>query len=177
MQSYDYAQRKGTQEITWEQFAGLAANLAEQLAPCGVDVVIGIARAGLFPATTVACMLRRELYPVRITRRFNDQVTYDRPVWKVDVSAEVVGKVVAVVDEITDTGETLALAVERVRERGAAKVITASLISHSWANPKPDLTALVTDALVIFPWDKNVFEDGKWHFNSDLEEALKLQRK
>jgi len=175
LQSYDYAHRKGVEEISWERFAELAGRLAEKLAGEGVETVVGIARAGLFPATAVACALRRELYPIRITRRVNDQVTFERPVWRVDVSPEVAGKVVAVVDEITDSGETLALVAERVRERGAAQVVTASLISHSWAEPAPDIVALITDALVIFPWDKQVYLEGRWQPHPELEEALRLQ--
>jgi len=176
MKSYDYAQRKGVEEISWESFASLAAKLAEHLAAEDIEVVVGIARAGLFPATAVACALRKELFPVRITRRLNDQVMFQQPVWKVDVSKEVEGKVVAVIDEIADTGETLRLVARRVREQGAARVITACLVSHSWASPAPDHVAVVTDALVIFPWDKQVYFDRKWQAHPELVDALKLQR-
>ena len=177
MKSYDYSQRKGVEEICWERFANLAAMLAERLANENIEVVVGIARAGLFPATAVACALRKELFPVRITRRLNDLVTYNKPVWKVDVSIEVEGKVVAVIDEIADTGETLRLVVQRAREQGAKRVITACLVSHSWANPAPDLAGLVTDALVIFPWDKQVYQDGNWQAHPELAGPLKLQQK
>lgn len=175
MQSYDYAHRSGIEEITWERFAQLAATLAERLAAEGVEVIVGIARAGLFPATAAACALRRELYPVRITRRVNDRVTYEQPIWKVDLSPEVAGKVVAVVDEIADTGETLRLVVERARQLGAARVISACLASHTWAQPMPDAVALVTDALVLFPWDRQVYSDGRWQPHPELEQALRAQ--
>jgi len=175
MRSYDYAQRKGVEEISWERFASLSASLAEKLATEGIEVVVGIARAGLFPATALACALRIEFFPVRITRRLNDRVTFQQPVWKVDVSKEVKGKIVAVVDEIADTGQTLRLVTQRVRELGTARVVTACLVSHSWADPAPDQVALVTDALVIFPWDKKVYKAGQWQVNPELAEALKLQ--
>ena len=177
MRSYDYAHRQGVEEISWNRFAELSANLAEQLAATGVEVIVGTARAGLFPATAVACALRRELYPVRVTRRVNDEVTFKQPVWKVGVSPEVAGKIVAVVDEMADTGETLALVAEEVRKHGARQVITATLVSHSWATPKPDYAALVSDALVIFPWDKQVYLEGRWQLHPELEEALRLQGK
>jgi uncharacterized protein len=176
MKSYDYSQRKGVEEITWERFSSLVAVLVERLSNEKIDMVVGIARAGLFPATALACALRKELFPVRITRRLNDQVTFKHPVWKVDVSNEVAGKLVAVVDEIADTGETLRLVAQRVQEQGAARVITTCLVSHSWAKPAPDHVALLTDALVIFPWDKQVYQDGLWQTNSELVEALKFQR-
>lgn len=175
MRSYDYAQRKGVEEISWERFASLSASLAEKLATEGIEVVVGIARAGLFPATALACALRIEFFPVRITRRLNDRVTFQQPVWKVDVSKEIGGKIVAVVDEIADTGQTLRLVTQRVRELGTARVVTACLVSHSWADPAPDQVALVTDALVIFPWDKKVYQTGQWQVNPELAEALKLQ--
>jgi hypoxanthine phosphoribosyltransferase len=123
----------------------------------------------------VACALRRELYPVRVTRRVNDTVIHAQPIWKVDVSPEVAGKVVAVVDEMADTGESLALVAARVAELGAARVITASLIAHSWAQPQPDVDALITDALVIFPWDRQVYADGQWRPHPELSQALRLQ--
>lgn len=54
MQSYDYTHRTGVDDISWNRFAQLAATLSEQLATFRVDAVVGIARAGLFPAA-VAC--------------------------------------------------------------------------------------------------------------------------
>jgi hypothetical protein len=176
MQSYNYSHRKGVEEISWERFSRLVAILAEKLSHKDIEIIVGIARAGLFPATAVTCALRCEMYPVRVTRRVNDQVTCEHPVWKVDVSSEVKNKVVAVIDEIADSGETLALVAERAKERGAARVVTASLISHSWAKPAPDIVALVSDAFIIFPWDEHVYIDGRWQLHPEIESALKLQR-
>jgi adenine/guanine phosphoribosyltransferase-like PRPP-binding protein len=68
MKSYDYAHRSGVRPLSWEDFAGLAARLAEQLAVYQPQAIVGVARAGLFPATAVACSLRRELFPARLTR-------------------------------------------------------------------------------------------------------------
>ncbi len=175
MQSYDYDHRQGVREISWEEFAALAAQLAEQLEPAAIEIVIGIARAGLFPATAVACSLRRELYPVRVTRRVNDEVAFKTPVWRVPVTQDVAGKVVAVVDEIADTGETLAMVADAVRAQGAARVVTACLVRHSWARPAPDACALVSDALVIFPWDRRVLLDGQWQPHPEIVSALKAQ--
>ncbi len=170
-----YAHRRGVRAISWDDFAALAAQLAEALERARVEVIVGIARAGLIPATVVACSLRCELYPVRVTRRVNDEVHFTTPVWRVPVSPEVAGKVVAVVDEIADTGETLALVASSVQEHSAARVITASLVSHSWANPAPAISALVTDELVIFPWDQQVLIEGHWQPHPEIVKALNAQ--
>jgi uncharacterized protein len=176
MQSYNYAHRSGVEAITWERFAELARTLVETLASFNVDAVVGTARAGLFPATAVCLMLRRELYPARVSRRVNDEVKFQHPQWIVDVAPDVKDKIVVVVDEIADTGETLALVAERVKKHGAKQVITATLVAHAWARPLPDVVALTTNALVVFPWDEQVYQDGKWQPHPELAAALQHQR-
>jgi hypoxanthine phosphoribosyltransferase len=175
MKSYDYAHRKGVRQITWDDFAGLAARLAELVEPFQPQLILGIARAGLFPATAVACSLRRELFPIRLTRRMNDQVLYDRPQWKVPIPPEVTGKVVLVIDEIADTGQTLSIADQSARAAGAKEVITACLVSHSWADPTPQFSALLSDEFVIFPWDRRVLLNGKWIAHPEIVSGLRAQ--
>ena len=177
MKSYDYTHRSGVLPLTWDDFARLAARLAELLEPFQPEIIVGLARAGLFPATAVACSLRRELYPARLTRRLNDQVVCETPEWKVPISPAVAGKIVAVVDEMSDSGQTLALAAAQAYELGAKQVITASLVAHSWADPAPQVAALVTDAFVIFPWDREVRVDGRWVPHPEIEAGLREQGK
>jgi hypoxanthine phosphoribosyltransferase len=176
MKPYDYAHRLGVRPISWDDFASLAARLAESLESYHPDLILGIARAGLFPATLVACNLRRELFPIRLTRRVNDQVLYDHPVWKVPIPAEVAGKMIAIVDEIADTGQTLSMVAEQALGFGAQQVITASLVSHSWADPTPQICPLITDEFVIFPWDERVLEEGKWIRHPEIVAGLRVQR-
>lgn len=174
-ESYDYARRSGVRWLSWQDFASMAALLAERLQAAGIDMVVGVARAGLFPGTAVACALRRDLSPVRLTRREQDVVTRAEPEWKVPVAAAVRGKAVAVVDEIADTGRTLALVAQASRQMGAASVVTAALVAHSWAEPQPDVVALVSDELVVFPWDRRVLEGGCWRLHPEIAAALAAQ--
>ena len=169
---YDYASRQGVHEMSWDEFAELADRLAELLEPEHIETVVGLARAGLFPATAVAISLRKELYPARISRRFKDEVRFETPQWRVPISPDVADRVVAVVDEMADTGETLELAEAEAYAKGANRVVTASLVAHTWAEPMPDHVALVTDALVLFPWDREVLVDGAWMPHPELEDAL-----
>ena len=177
MKSYDYARRDGVEEISWDRFFSMTGSIAEQLAGNHIDIVVGIARAGLFPATLVSTMLRKELYPVRITRRYNDEVVFRHPVWKQGVPAAVSAKTVALVDEISDSGETLRVVKKRILKMGAKAVVTAVLVSHGWADPAPDIVSLISDALIIFPWCSTVYEKGQWQHHPELVEALQKQRK
>ena len=175
MKSYDYAHRQGVLQISWADFGQLAMKLVELAAPTRPEIVLGIARAGLFPATALACMLGCELFPVRITRRLNDQVVYPKPVWKTPVPADVAGKTVLVVDEIADSGETLALVSQAALDLGAAQVSTACLTSHTWAKPMPQVVALLSDAFIIFPWDEQRYFDNQWQPTPEVVAGLRAQ--
>lgn len=172
MKPYDYARREGVYEMSWRDFAELSARLAELLEPFHPDVIVGNARGGLFPATQVAIMLRRELVPVRLSRRVDDEVVYEEPIWRVPFAAEVAGKTVAVVDDIVDTGTTLRLLTLRAHELGAGRVVSVALASHSWADPAPEVSGIVTDAFVIFPWDRQVLVKGQWLPHPEIVAAL-----
>jgi uncharacterized protein len=175
MKSYDYVHRFGVRRLTWEDFSALARHLTELLESYQPQIILGVARAGLFPATVVACGLRRDLFPIRLTRRVNDKVIYDHPVWRITVPIEVDGKIVVVVDEIADTGETLNMAADSTKAMGAKQVVTASLVAHSWANPSPQVTALVSDEFIIFPWDEKILVGGQWVIHPEIEAGLKAQ--
>jgi hypoxanthine phosphoribosyltransferase len=177
IKSYDYKYRKGIKEITWEDFGNFTRKLSELLAKEDIDIVIGIARAGLFPATAVSCMLRKEMYPVRLTRRYIDRVVREKPEWKVTPPyAELQGKSLVIIDEITDTGVTLSMVKKAVLDGGARHALTASLAAHTWTNPKPDYSVLETDALILFPWDYHIYQNGKWVIHPEYEEAIQIQK-
>ena len=175
MKSYEYAHRSGVRYLSWEDFARLTTRLAELLEPCNPQVILGVARAGLFPATLVACSLRREFFPIRLSRRVDDLVTYDKPLWKIPVPPEVAGKIVVVVDEIADTGQTLSMVAACALELEASQVVTASLVSHSWAEPASQVTALVSDEFIVFPWDQRVLSNGRWVAHPEVEAGLNAQ--
>lgn len=177
MRSYDYSQRVGVEPISWERFETLVRQLARQVEPDEPQIILGIARGGLFPATMLSLILRRELYPVRLTRRLNDAVVREQPTWLVKPPEKVRGRRVLIVDEIADSGRTIAIAADEVRAMGASHVRTAVLYAHTWAKPRPDYVALTTDALVLNPWDREVLVDGQFVTHPELAAALKVQRK
>ncbi|MEW6046379.1 MAG: phosphoribosyltransferase [Bacillota bacterium] len=172
---YDYASRRGIRPVTWNEFESLCRRVAQALAVREIDGVVGIARSGLIAATQVALNLRIDLFPVSLSRRRGDRVVERHPVWLQPPGQALAGRRVAVVDEIADTGETLAMAARAVRDAGAAIVVTAALAAYTWASPAPDVLALTTDALIVWPWGRYVLEAGRWVLHPEYAEALRLQ--
>lgn len=175
MQPYDYGHRRGVEPISWERFEALVRQLALQVEKEDPQIILGVARGGLFPATLLSLLLRRELYPVRLTRRLNDAVVRRTPTWLVRPPDKVRGRRVLIVDEIADSGQTIAMAAEEVRRMGAAHVRTAVLYAHTWAAPRPDYVALTSDALILNPWDREVLVDGAFVTHPELAAALRMQ--
>ena len=176
MRSYDYSRRSGIEPISWQRFEELVRALAEQVEPFEPQIILGIARGGLFPATMLSFVLRREFYPIRLTRRVDDAIVHEKPTWLVRPPDKVRGRRILVVDEIVDSGRTIALAADETRALGASEVRTAALYAHSWADPRPDYVALTSDALILNPWDREVLIQGRWATHPELAAALKLQR-
>ena len=79
---------------------------------------------------------------------------------------------------VADAGERALI--ERIRTRvppGGSSLVVG--IGDDAAVAMPDrgaLQVLTTDALVVFPWDKQVYQDGQWQIHPELVGALALQK-
>jgi hypothetical protein len=159
-------------DLDWAMFGELCRALALKVArDYDPDMVIGIARAGVIPAAIVASILRVDFYSMKISRREGDETVRERPAIMSAAPRQADGRRVLIVDEITTSGDTLRLALAAVRDCHPAEVRTATSFART-TGYKPDYSALTTEANVIFPWDRKVFEDGELVVNPRYEEVL-----
>lgn len=170
--SYAYEHRDGVRVVAWGEFDQLCDGLTEAVADHEPEMVVGVTRGGLLPAATIASRLRLDLHPVRLTRRERDRVVRRSPQWKVTIPGEVAGRSVLIVDDVADTGETLAMVRRHAEELGAGPIVLAALVAHTWAQPFPEAVGLVTDALVVLPWNRRVWQRGRWVAHPELAAAL-----
>ena len=173
--SYDYSTRRGIHTISWEDFHGICKALALSVSHFNPEAIVPIGRGGYYPGTLLAHLLQAEIYPVRVSRRINDIVRYKEPRWIIAPPAEIVHRRVLVVDEICDSGETLLMVKDRCLELGASVVKSAVLYSHTKAGQIPDYIGIITDELLLNPWDREVLQDGEFRFNEEYVEALRHQ--
>ncbi len=162
----------GILRLGWDDIMQMCRGLAERiLAEYDPDIVVGIAKGGVIPGVILASMLRRDLYPIRLSRRRRDVVVLQKPAWVVPMSDDVRGKAVLLVDEISATGETLREAHKEANRRGARRVRTCTLYVHS-DSFRPTFYALESDALIIQPWDHEVLERGRWVIHPEYQEEI-----
>ncbi len=173
--SYDYSARKGIHPISWEDFYGLCKALALAVEGFRPEIILPIGRGGFYPGTLLAHLLQAEVYPVRVSRRVNDIVKYTTPQWITAPPAEVAHRRVLIVDEICVSGETILMVKQKAEELGAARIKSAVLYAHTQGVSVPDYIGIITDALLLNPWDREILKDGEFRFNPEYVEALSQQ--
>jgi len=158
----------GVLEVDWPFFGEMCRALALKIfREYDPDVVIGIARAGVIPGAVVATILQRDFASMAITRTESG----GRPVVIAGPPRIVVGRRVLIVDETCDTGATMKLGLNAVRELKPAAVKTA--VSFRTGEYQPDFYALQTDNFIILPWDREVIIDGEIVMRPDYAAKLK----
>jgi hypoxanthine phosphoribosyltransferase len=173
--SYRYQNREDVLPISWNDFHGICKALAKSVSGYQPEIILAIGRGGFYPGTLLAHLLQVEMYPIRLSRRVNDIVEYEQPQWLLEPPQLIRKKAVLIVDEICDSGETLKLVQEKTFELGARSMKSAVLYSHSWKATVPDYIGVITDALILNPWDREILKDGEFEFHPEYLGALESQ--
>ena len=126
------------------------------------ETIVSLTRGGWVPARLLADRLGiRRLVAIRAQHWGVTATPSGQAELTEGLSGPVAGQTVLVVDDITDTGQSLALATQHVEEAGAARVESATClhITHSKFVPTYHAEEIPRDAWVwvIFPW--NYWED------------------
>jgi uncharacterized protein len=146
----------GREVLTWEMFGSASRVLAQQVLDSGFvpDIVIAIARGGLIPAGAVSYAIGVKAAGTLNVEFYSDvEETLPDPVVLepfLDTNA-IVGKALLVVDDVADSGRTLALVIDLLRIH-AADVRSAVLYTKPRTVVQPDFSWRETDRWIDFPW-------------------------
>lgn len=123
------------------------------------DAIVGVARGGWVNARLQCDLLGvKDLYSVKVDHWGVTATKDGKAKLTCLLTGDVEGKEVLVIDDITDTGESLTMAVEHVKEQGPARVKSATLMHIAGSKFVPDYFGVeVSWAWEIFPW--NFYED------------------
>lgn len=144
------------QAVSWGQFDRLVRGVAVAIRASGFqpDAVIAIARGGFVPARILCDYLEvMELVSFRVEHYRGQQVEPQARV-RHPLNIDVKGKRVLVVDDLSDTGETFAVATDYLKQLGAAEVRTAALHHKQQSKFEPDYYAkrLRKWRWISYPW-------------------------
>lgn len=149
---------------TWSDADRWADAIADRVQASGElpETLVALTRGGWVPARLLADRLKRKRLVSLRAQHWGVTAT---PSGQAEIteglSGSVEGQRVLIVDDITDTGQSLELALEHVRAAGALAVETATClhITHSKFRPTYFAEAIERDdwVWVVFPW--NYWED------------------
>ncbi len=145
----------GVRELTWLEFGSVVRDLATRvLARFQPEVILGVARGGIFVGGALAAPMRAEFLPVRVEKRSRDRRAV--PTFRVP---EANGRNLLVVDDVTASGQTLAKAKALAKRSGAKEIQAAALVVRPGGS-RPEWFALETAQLIVFPWDYQLDASG-----------------
>jgi hypoxanthine phosphoribosyltransferase len=119
------------------------------------DYIVGVSRGGWAPGRILSDLLENpHTANIKIEFYLGLGKTARKPVVTQPLAEDITNKRVLVVDDVSDTGESLKVALDHVVERGAADVKTATVYYKPHSTFKPDFFADSTSDWIIFPWER-----------------------
>lgn len=142
--------------LTWEKFGHACRELAQQVADSGFrpEVMIAVARGGLLPGGALSYALGVKLSDAINVEFYTDvHETLPDPVLLAPMldTENIRGRRLLVVDDVVDSGRTLELVLDLLREVGA-EARSAVLYAKPTTICEPDYVWKNTDLWIAFPW-------------------------
>ena len=144
------------ERLSWDQFGEASRELARAILEDGFapEVVVAIARGGLLPAGAIAYALGvKNCGALNVEFYTGIGTVLDAPEVlppALDI-AYLGGRRVLLVDDVADSGRTLALAAALRRDRGA-DVRSVTVYTKPGSIATPDYSWRETDLWIDFPW-------------------------
>ncbi|WP_148882326.1 phosphoribosyltransferase [Thermococcus aciditolerans] len=138
------------------------------------DVIVGLARGGWVAARLYCDYLGvKDLVSLKVEHWGVTATPDGKAKLKYGTSYDLSGKKVLIVDDISDTGESLTLAKNYIEGKGPAEIRVATLLTIRGSRFKPDYYGEEIDwAWIVFPW--NFVEDMINLVNNIFEEKEAL---
>lgn len=147
------------ERVSWPRFDRLVRQLAQRILASGwrPEVIVAIARGGLVPARVLADELDlAAVASFRVAHYWQAQKT--RAACVVDpLCAEIAGRRVLLVDDVADSGETFAAALDHLAARQPAEIRSAVILYKTVSPYRPDYFAAEVRSWrwILFPWAIN----------------------
>ena len=142
--------------LSWADIEDACRKISVEIASRGIGdyMLIGISRGGLVPLRMLSDFISaQELSTLQV--RFYEDIgkTRGEPEVVLPVQGDVSGRNVILVDDISDTGESIIAAREHLKKKGAMDIVVATVSMKTHTKLVPDIYAFETTAWVIFPWE------------------------
>ena len=145
--------------LTWNDIEDMCDRIAEEVKKreFHIDVIVAVSRGGLIPARILSDRLEVRLI-TSISIVFYDDIgkrlEYPRLVQGISNERLVKDKNILLCDDIVDTGESLEVAINHLKELKPKNILSTSLLVKPHTKLYPAIFEHETESWVIFPWEK-----------------------
>jgi hypoxanthine phosphoribosyltransferase len=143
--------------MDWDLFYKLAREVAKKVNDSGYkpDLIVGLARGGWVLARVLCDLIGvKDLVSLKVEHWGVTATPDGKAKLKYPVKVDLTGKNVLIVDDITDTGESMRVAVDYIKSLKPSEVKTAALRHIETSKFMPDYFGEeITWRWVIFPWN------------------------
>ncbi len=157
-----YEKSEGQVDLSWVDVENAAKTIIESMKAEGFvpDIIISIARSGLIPASLISYALgNKELYVIKVDFSKNQKLSHkqdlrEKPKISQEMSKDIEGLNVLVVDEMVVSGETLKLVSSYLAMKNPAQAKYAVLYKQPWSQFEPDYCGQEIRQWPVFPWKR-----------------------
>ena len=142
---------------SWDEIYEMLVEMALRIKQSGFspDLIVGVSRGGWAPGRILSDLLANtHTANIKIEFYVGIGKTSGKPIVTQPISENISKKRILVVDDVADSGESLIVALDHVREMGAGGVRTATIYHKPHSKFKPDYFAETTSNWIIFPWER-----------------------
>jgi hypoxanthine phosphoribosyltransferase len=167
--------------LSWDDIEGACEEISNEIESRGIEdyLLVGISRGGLVPLRLISDYLASNQVSTMGVRLYEDLgKTADVPEVFFPVQGDVKGREVILIDDISDTGQSLIAARQHLQEKGASEIVIATACIKPHTALMPDIFVTETSAWVIFPWEvketlRRIVEaaDSRGAAENELEKA------
>jgi uncharacterized protein len=134
--------------MQWSEFETQISELVEKI-DCPIDVIVGVVRGGIVPARCLAAKLGvKEMYCLNVHKQGNNRTVVT------SINPNLKDKTVLLVEDVLESGKSLAVAANYLAGEKLALVKTVSLYYMPETEVTPDFTLGQVVSVPRFPWEK-----------------------
>ncbi|MCK5408826.1 MAG: phosphoribosyltransferase [Candidatus Heimdallarchaeota archaeon] len=146
--------------VSWDQSYQMTFYLFEKMIEEEYfpEIIVGIARGGWIPARLLADFYgNRRTANIKIEFYDNNARETDDPIITQEISENVEGKIVLIVDDVADSGKSLEAAIEHIKLMNPKEIKSATLYYKKHSIIVPNYFIKETQLWIVYPWEYGEF--------------------
>jgi hypothetical protein len=144
--------------ISWDATIEYCEQLAHKTRDFKPEIIVGLSRGGLVLCRIMSDILAVERVGIIGMSFYRGMKRLENPEIFQELSMDVKGRKILLVDDVADSGKSLLKAKEHLQAKGAGEIRIATIHYKPGSSFKPDYYLMTTTSWVAYPWERHEIE-------------------